>query len=127
MSWFQKITNTGFTILIIIIIIYYIYELFTDSKPKTELDNYEAFGKELQADMDKYGINNKDQERIEKIVESIVEKKKKEKNIKNIVGACKNGLIRGCIVGFLSGGIPGAISSGTTYGIINGFMHGVVE
>ena len=124
MIWIENITHNVFIILVIIILVYYIYEHWST---KSELENYEDFSKELESDMDRYGIENKDQARIEEIVEKIVDKKKKEKNLKNVVGACRNGLVRGCIIGFMSGGVPGAIASGTTYGIVNGFMHGIIE
>lgn len=126
MALFGNFSHGVFVVLIIIILMYYLYEHFF-AKSASETENYENFSRELHSDMDKYGIDDKDQAKIETIVEKIVDRKKKEKNAKNIINACKNGLIRGCIVGFVSAGIPGAIASGTTYGVLNGFMHGFFE
>jgi hypothetical protein len=124
MGWFDNFTQTAFIILVVVVLLYYIYENWD---AKSDVDNYEDFSKELQSDMDRYGIEDKDQERIEKIVEKIVEKKKKEKTIKSTISSCRNGLLRGSLVGFLSGGISGAASSGLTHAAIGTFMHNFVE
>ncbi len=123
--WSGNVSQSIFGILVVAIIVFYVYESFVT--PPSQLENYENFSRELQRDMDRYGIDDQDQKRIELIVEKIVDKKKKEKNVKNLVNACKTGLVRGCLVGFMSGGISGAITSGATYGVINSFMHGLFE
>lgn len=122
--WSSNISQSVFSTLVAAIIIFYIYEM---ASSPTQAENYESFSQELQRDMDRYGIDDQDQKHIEAIVEKIVDKKKKEKNIKNLVNACKTGLVRGCLVGFMSGGVTGAITSGATYGVVNSFMHGLFE
>jgi chorismate synthase len=123
----ENISHYTFTILICLLSIYYLYEYFTERKYSGNIHSYEAFSKELSNDMEKYNISSADKQKIESLIESIVERKKKEKSVGNIVNACKNGLIRGCIVGFMSGGVSGAMISGTTYGLVNGVMHSFFE
>ena len=122
LEWLNEAAHYLFAVLVVAIIVFYIYEHFN---PPQEQDNYDEFSRELRQDMNRYGIDLRDQQQLERLVDKMIEKKKQEKSLKKIMHACKVGLVRGCIVGFVSGGVPGAIASGTTYGIVNGIMNGV--
>ncbi len=127
MDWIENIKYKVFIVLVVIILMYHIYEYLTE-RDQSDIKKYEDFNRELRNDMDRYGIEDKDQAKIEAIVEKIIDKKKKEKNMKSTINACKNSLIRGCLISAVTGGdISGILSSGVTHAAIGTLIHRYVE
>jgi len=92
------------------------------------VEKYDKFAQELFEDLDKYKIDQVDQDKIENLVKDILierelQTKIKENNTKQIVKSGLNGVIRGVVMGILyEGTIVGAGWGGLSLGVINILM-----
>ena len=82
---------------------------------------YKTFFRELNSDMDRYNIDEGDQQKIQSLVQKIVDDKKNTKNASDYINCMESGLIKGCIYGYLLGnhGLVSAATSAVIYSTVN--------
>jgi len=107
-------------VIIILIILQYLEIINEPDKYlfKSEKDKYKKFYKEIGGDMDKYGLKESDQEKIETLIKQMIDKKKPE--MRDYVKTAKSGLLRGSIISLCMGNnLQTAAFSGSLYAIVN--------
>jgi predicted Holliday junction resolvase-like endonuclease len=119
----------GDSIIIVIIIIiifinfvkYYNNKYIKTNKYENQHQKYLNFYKELNSDMDRYNIDQVDQNKIAEIVNEMVEKKNKKKQLDDYIKISESGLVKGCIFGYILGNynIYNAFLLGATNAIVN--------
>lgn len=146
MKSLEEVSTSVMTFLVVLLIIEILYALWDEYhrrpkqavifKPKLDAKkqkirqntmNYQQFQRELSRDLDKYNIAQSDQDKIEDMIEHIVEKRKKDNDslLNGMVKSSLSGAVRGCMTGALMGGVPGAISGAVVFAVINPVMHGL--
>jgi uncharacterized membrane protein len=124
---------TAVVIVFVIVFTYaYYYDHVQEKKIKKEIDqakikkcqgglnSYKKFTNELSNDLDKYNINQENQDKIELVVSHILDKRAKEKSLfRRLINSGKTGVMLGSISGAITGGLPGAITAGVVFGLVN--------
>lgn len=131
---FEQISGgvfVGFLIILFIVIVYTWIKDEQKQRKKTlkkysEKNRYNKFSEELSKDLDRYGITQSDQDKIEKLIDKLIkEKTNDEPKIPKVVSSSTKGFLRGAATGLLVDGVSGAAAGGVVFAVINPLIEAI--
>lgn len=132
----DKRTKIYYPLLVILIICLIIAHVIQKDDPYDPMgyiydnNDYIRFIRELDTNMDLYGIPEQDQININAYIEQLLYNKeirrqenKKKKIKKKLLNISQKGVMRGALIGAITAGAPGAATNAVLYGTIPSFIE----